>query len=592
MSFMRKNNPLKVTISLRTKIKLIIFGLFLCFLIIEVGLRLGGFLFLSLQEYRNIQSIKQKGTYRIMCLGESTTENKYPQFLEQALNQSNIGLRFSAIDKGISGTNTSAILSQVEDYLNVYNPDMVVTMMGINDYGKHIPFEIDTASKAILLIRSFRIYKLIRLLWLHILTKAQEIGIHKPNIEKQLFEENRAALKLMPAKHIPNEDLFKKAIELNPENDRAYTELARVYREQGKHSKAEDLFNKAIELNPANDQACAELGWIYKIQGKLPEAIGFVKKAIELNPENDWAYFKLAWIYREQGKLPEAIGFVKKAIELNPENDWAYTELGRVYREQGKHSKAEDSFSKAIELNPENDWAYFKLAWIYREQGKLPEAIGFVRKAIELNPENDWAYFELGWIYKIQGKHSEAIGLFKKSIELNPENDCAYTGLGWIYREQGELSEAEDLFRKALEIHPENDWVYGALAILYEDTGQPELATKYAKKANELRLQYYNCVTVDNYRKLKEILDKRVIRLVCVQYPMRNIEPLKNIFKRDEGVVFVDNESIFKQAVQEADYKEYFIDMFAGDFGHCTEKGNRLLAQNIADTILKEVFHE
>jgi tetratricopeptide (TPR) repeat protein len=524
MSFMRKNNPLKVTISLRTKIKLIIFGLFLCFLIIEVGLRLGGFLFLSLQEYRNIQSIKQKGTYRIMCLGESTTENKYPQFLEQALNQSNIGLRFSAIDKGISGTNTSAILSQVEDYLNVYNPDMVVTMMGINDYGKHIPFEIDTASKAILLIRSFRIYKLIRLLWLHILTKAQEIGIHKPNIEKQLFEENRAALKLMPAKHIPNEDLFKKAIELNPENDRAYTELARVYREQGKHSEAEDLFNKAIELNPANDQACAELGWIYKIQGKLPEAIGFVKKAIELNPENDWAYFKLAWIYREQGKLPEAIGFV--------------------------------------------------------------------RKAIELNPENDWAYFELGWIYKIQGKHSEAIGLFKKSIELNPENDCAYTGLGWIYREQGELSEAEDLFRKALEIHPENDWVYGALAILYEDTGQPELATKYAKKANELRLQYYNCVTVDNYRKLKEILDKRVIRLVCVQYPMRNIEPLKNIFKRDEGVVFVDNESIFKQAVQEADYKEYFIDMFAGDFGHCTEKGNRLLAQNIADTILKEVFHE
>jgi hypothetical protein len=34
------------------------------------------------------------------------------------------------------------------------------------------------------------------------------------------------------------------------------------------------------------------------------------------------------------------------------------------------------------------------------------------------------------------------------------------------------------------------------------------------------------------------------------------------------------------------------VDMFGGDFGHCTEKGNQLLAQNIADTILKEVFHE
>lgn len=39
-----------------------------------------------------------------------------------------------------------------------------------------------------------------------------------------------------------------------------------------------------------------------------------------------------------------------------------------------------------------------------------------------------------------------------------------------------------------------------------------------------------------------------------------------------------------------ASYKEYFGDMFAGDFGHCTKKGNRLLAENIANVILKEVF--
>jgi hypothetical protein len=32
--------------------------------------------------------------------------------------------------------------------------------------------------------------------------------------------------------------------------------------------------------------------------------------------------------------------------------------------------------------------------------------------------------------------------------------------------------------------------------------------------------------------------------------------------------------------------------MFAGDFGHCTVKGNTLLAQNIADVILREVFNK
>jgi hypothetical protein len=54
----------------------------------------------------------------------------------------------------------------------------------------------------------------------------------------------------------------------------------------------------------------------------------------------------------------------------------------------------------------------------------------------------------------------------------------------------------------------------------------------------------------------------------------------------------VDNENIFKDALQQATYSEYFIDMFAGDFGHCTEKGNKVLAENIVNVILKEVFNK
>ncbi len=108
------------------------------------------------------------------------------------------------------------------------------------------------------------------------------------------------------------------------------------------------------------------------------------------------------------------------------------------------------------------------------------------------------------------------------------------------------------------------------------------------KKANILRLEHYNLATANNYRRLKKILDKRGIKLVCVQYPMRNVEPLKKIFPQDEGIIFVDNERVFKEALKQVSYKEYFKDMFGGDFGHCTDKGNRLLAQSIANTILKE----
>jgi hypothetical protein len=122
--------------------------------------------------------------------------------------------------------------------------------------------------------------------------------------------------------------------------------------------------------------------------------------------------------------------------------------------------------------------------------------------------------------------------------------------------------------------------------------GKSELAKEYAKKTQELRSGYYNPVTANNYHRLKEALDKKGIRLVCVQYPMRSPEPLKKIFQgNEEGIIFVDNEKIFREAVKKYGYKEYFTDMFAGDFGHCTNKGNRLLAENIADVILRECFN-
>ncbi len=79
--------------SFRQKILLIIFGLCLCAVLLELGLRIGGFVILSLQEYRNRISLKQKGTYRILCLGESTTANEWPGPLEKILNQKDIGIK-------------------------------------------------------------------------------------------------------------------------------------------------------------------------------------------------------------------------------------------------------------------------------------------------------------------------------------------------------------------------------------------------------------------------------------------------------------------------------------------------------------------
>jgi hypothetical protein len=62
------------------------------------------------------------------------------------------------------------------------------------------------------------------------------------------------------------------------------------------------------------------------------------------------------------------------------------------------------------------------------------------------------------------------------------------------------------------------------------------------------------------------------------------------LFQSTQGIIFVDNEGIFKEALRAGQYRDYFRDNFGGEFGHATAKGNRLLAKNIADVVLREYF--
>lgn len=128
-------------ISFLHKISLVIFGVLLAVIIGEAGLRISGFAILFLQECRNKDSLSKHGEYRILCLGESTTQGQYPVYLEEILNQATTGIKFSVIDEGISAVKTEDIVAKIEYNLDKYKPDLVVTMMGINDIGPHLPRE-------------------------------------------------------------------------------------------------------------------------------------------------------------------------------------------------------------------------------------------------------------------------------------------------------------------------------------------------------------------------------------------------------------------------------------------------------------------
>lgn len=275
------------------------------------------------------------------------------------------------------------------------------------------------------------------------------------------------------------------------------------------------------------------------------------------------------------------------------ESDREFFEQGIEYDLQGKTLQAEQAVKKALELNPRNGDAYIELGFLYNGQSEYLLAEESFKKAVEADPRNDRAYLQLAVYYQNHAEFVQAEENFRKAIELNPDNDAAYAGLGFLYRDQGRFSEAEAAFAKAITINPRNDYAYSAASALFLQKGDLGRADEYARKADKVRFAFSSQVTVANYRRIKETLDARGIRLVSVQYPMRSVKPLQRMFRGfEQGVIFVDNEHAFKEAVRKQGYKEYFLDLFGGDFGHCTEKGNRLIAENIAAAILPVILHE
>ncbi|MGA9348225.1 MAG: tetratricopeptide repeat protein [Anaerolineae bacterium] len=100
-----------------------------------------------------------------------------------------------------------------------------------------------------------------------------------------------------------------------------YLYEGQTYLNEKDFERAEEVYAKALELNPNIIQAHSALGYIYALQGKLQEALEENLKVLELAP-NDYATHKnLAMIYQQLGRLEEAITEAEAALELAPESD-------------------------------------------------------------------------------------------------------------------------------------------------------------------------------------------------------------------------------------------------------------------------------
>ncbi|MDX2347309.1 MAG: adenylate/guanylate cyclase domain-containing protein [Nitrospirota bacterium] len=184
------------------------------------------------------------------------------------------------------------------------------------------------------------------------------------------------------------------------------------------HAQAQQMYERAIELDPEFAYAYAGLGSTYL---------------------REWNFF---WS-QDPNSLEQAFELAQKAIALDDSLPGGHQVLGEVYLWKKQHEQAIAELEEAIALSPNSADGLAGLGEILNWAGRPEETIGLVQKAMRLNPKYpSWYLWSLGHAYFLSGRYEEAIETLKRVLDRNPDDLPAHAYLAASYSELGRQEEA------------------------------------------------------------------------------------------------------------------------------------------------------
>ena len=314
------------------------------------------------------------------------------------------------------------------------------------------------------------------------------------------FEKNQ-----MDEPEFINQDVFSKK-NVSPENTNQIeiSELSKQAYSLLKNNSIEEainVFKKILELDPENNYALVGLGDSERKNNKFNEAIKFYKRCLEHHPSNNYALFGLADCYKSMNQFSKAISIWEEYLKFDDKNITVLTRVADAYRKTKDFDKAEKLYLKVLENSPKNAYALIGLGHLnydfkkyrealvywekvmessgelvdiriltsigncYRKMKLFDRGVYYFERALERAPDNFYGLFGLADCYRGLNQQYNSIVYWKKILELDPNNKVILTRIGDAYRNMNNFEKAKECYQKALDIDFDSYAMLG-LAIL------------------------------------------------------------------------------------------------------------------------------
>jgi tetratricopeptide (TPR) repeat protein len=156
----------------------------------------------------------------------------------------------------------------------------------------------------------------------------------------------------------------------------------------GRFDLAEIFYREAIEANPENQRAYVNLAGVLAEQGRLDEAETYANEALKLKPDYFYAFMNLASIHEQRSNIDEALDSYRKALKRRPRDIKANSRYAALLMHVGEYERALGPFELLAEYAPSLVQARYLHALALVALDRNIEAIGVLDEALAISPDD------------------------------------------------------------------------------------------------------------------------------------------------------------------------------------------------------------
>ncbi len=197
------------------------------------------------------------------------------------------------------------------------------------------------------------------------------------------------------------------------------------------NAEAQELFRKAIDLDPRYGSAYVDLAWCY------------------------FNTLVHGWTQSPSRALEQTHNLVQKALNLDESNYGAHRLLGLVYIKWFQYELAIKHLERALELNPNDADSYDAIGAARLYSGEWQAAVAPLETALRFNPNaRPSVFIHLALAYYLAGRYEYTIATLEQSLERAPNMSVHHVLLAAANAQAGHTEDAERAANKVRRLDP------------------------------------------------------------------------------------------------------------------------------------------